>query len=188
MKIEDLGLSQERLRELIVNQAVDDLLSSKTWDEDGNEHDTSSHLARQIDSMVKERIDEKIAELGDKYVLPKVGEAIESIVLQETTQWGEKKGEPVSFIEYLLKRADHYMQEPVNHNGKTKKEDSYSWRSNTTTTRIAYMIDKHLQYSISTAMEKAMKSANESIVGGLEKAIKIQLSQIHQKLKVNVKV
>jgi hypothetical protein len=185
MKIEDLGLSKEQLTDLVVNQAVEGLLYRRTFDEMGDDVEVSTDLSRRIEKMIKERIDSKVEEIGDKHVAPVIGNAIESLVLQKTTSWGEKKGEPLSFIEYLVQRADHYMQEPVNSSGKTKNNDSYNWRANGT--RIEFMIDKHLQYHISVAMEKALKDVNSSIAGGIEKAIKIQLEKVLKSVKLSVK-
>ena len=72
------------------------------------------------------------------------------------------------------------MQEPVNHNGKTKAEDNYNWCKNTT--RICYLVDSHLQYSISVAMDAALKEANSSIAEGLKEAVSIQIDQVRAKL------
>ena len=187
MNIEDLGLSADALRDLIVERAVDRVLCSKGWDEEGDETVIPSDLRRRIDKMVKERIDQKVDELGNTYVVPNITNAVEKLVIQRTNEWGESQGEPVSFIEYLIQRADHYMQEQVNYEGKTKGDsDRYSWKAKGT--RVAYLIDKHLQYSIENAMKKALSEANSSIVGGLRKAIDTQLDDLHRRLKVDEKV
>jgi hypothetical protein len=186
MKIEDLGLSKDKIQQLIIDQAVNELLYSKTFDEHGDGFEVSSDLSNQINKIIKERIDQRIDEIGDQIVLPNVSNAIENIVLQETTSWGEKKGKPMSFTEYLVQRADAYMNEPVSHDGKTKAQSSgYNWKASTT--RLSYMIDSHLQYSISSAMKKILQDANNSLANSLKDAVRIQLDKLVKQITVKVK-
>jgi hypothetical protein len=49
------------------------------------------------------------------------------------------------------------------------------------------MIDKHLHFSIESAMKSAVSNANSAIVGGLEETVKIKLAEIAKSLKVTVK-
>jgi len=183
---ESLGIKPEDIEEKIISRVVENLLGAPYMDEDGYEGVEDSKYMKNLKELVQARIDSKVSEIADKHILPNVDSYIETLTIQKTNQWGEAKGKSVTFIEYLIQQAEQYMVEPVNFKGKTKAEDSYSWSKNTT--RIAYMIDSHLQYSISTAMKKAMETANESIVGGIKSAVGIQLSQIIGKLKVSATV
>jgi hypothetical protein len=54
-------------------------------------------------------------------------------------------------------------------------------------TRITYLVNHHLQYSIETAMKKALANANSSIVQGIEGAVKIALANATAALQVTVK-
>jgi len=177
MKIEDLGLSQEKLTQLVVDQIIDNAYDGESYI---GESSIGAQIEKQLQDKVTASIDETVERIGNEVILPKVTEMIENHIVQQTNEWGEAKGEPKTFVEHLIARADYYMQEPVNHEGKTKKEDNYNWRQNTT--RICYLVDKHLQYSISTAMEAALKEANSSIAEGLKKAVSIQIDQVRAKL------
>src|SRR5690606_18153600 len=131
------------------------------------EFERESDFKRSLDSLVKERIDAKINELAERFILPDVATYIENLTLQETNKWGEKTGEPLTFIEYLTKRAEAYMQEQVNYEGKSKEEaGSYSWHGKQT--RIAYLIHQHLHHSIERAMKDAMKIATSQIAQGIQ--------------------
>lgn len=180
-----LGISREDLINRIVDKAAEDLFTEVNIDEDGDEWRAKSAVAKQLDALIKQRIDERVTALADAHVLPNVTAYIETLTLQETNRWGEKTGQKLTFIEYLAERADAYMREDVNFQGKTKDQDSYNWRKNTT--RIAYMVHEHLQYSIESAMKQALATANSSIVGGLEAAVKTSLGNVLEKLKVEVK-
>lgn len=139
-----------------------------------------------LDSVLKKAIDEAIDGYCKKNILPRVEQQIREVVLIETNKWGEKVGKPLTFTEYLVSRAEHYITEQVDFNGKTRAEDSYNWRG--TQTRIVYLIEKHLHYEIERAMKAALQTANNAIAGGITEAVKIKLGEVVQSLQVNVKV
>ena len=185
--LEQLGISTEELKDRVVDQLVEKLSTYETYDEDGNEHQVASSFRRQLDKEIERRIHEKVEQIGAEHVLPKLTDMLENFCLQKTNEWGEKKGEALSFTEYLVKAAHEYMTEQVDFAGKSKSEDRFgSWRGNTT--RVAYMIDRHLQYSIEVAMQQALKHANESIVEGINKAVQIRLKEIVGGIKATVMV
>lgn len=182
-----LGITEEQLVEKIIDKTVERLLTSVGYDEEGDEFVEDSRLVKNLNDLVKKLIDAKVEQLADTHVKPLIESRLESLVLQQTNSWGEKTGQPVTFIEYLIKRADAYMTEPVNFNGKSRSEgDSYNWRSDTT--RVSYLMDKHLQYSIEVAMKQALANANASIAKGIADAVRISLANVQEKLKVEVKV
>ncbi|MBX3504469.1 MAG: hypothetical protein KF895_03245 [Parvibaculum sp.] len=184
--LESIGLSQEALANRVVEKLVEGLTTSLDYDEEGGEFRGASPFARKLNDMVKARLDALVNEMGEKHVLPRVTEMVENMVLQETNRWGEKVGQPVTFIEYMTQRADAWLREDVDFQGNTK--DASGWSSfRKSGTRVQYMIDQHLQYTVRTAMENAVKNANQSIVGGLKQAVSIALDEVAAKLKVEVK-
>jgi hypothetical protein len=183
MDFKELGFTEKELQERIVDKIVAQMMVAEEYDEDVRDTvQTRSPFQVKLEKLIQKRIDEAVEAMADKYVLPKVAEYIENLSLQETNRWGEKTGKPVTFIEYLVQRAEHYMTEQVDYKGKTKSEDSYSWKG--TQTRVAHMIHEHLQYSISTAMREALANANSQIAKGLQDTVKIKLGQIATSLKV----
>lgn len=187
LTLESLGLDQDKLAEKLVDRLAQNMLTSIGYDADGSDWFGTSPFARKLNDMVKARLDQVVNDLADKHVLPRVEAMVEGLVLQQTNQWGEKVGNPVTFKEYLLQRAEFYMQEPVNSDGKTKAENGgYSWSQRST--RVAYMIDKHLHYSIESAMKDALKALNSSVAKGLADATKAAIAEVTSKLAVNVTV
>ena len=182
--IKDLGISADDIADRVADQMVDRFMNSREFN-DPEDEEVSTAFKERVEERVQERLDAAVDALAAKYVAPDVETFLEDFTIQETNKWGEKKGEAVTFVEYLTGRADAWLREPVDHNGKTKSEDSFGWRSKTT--RIAFMIDKHLQYSISTALKNALDEMNKSVAGGLRKAVEIQLAGILEKIKVDVK-
>lgn len=183
--IATLGLSPEELQDRIIERAVSALLETTEYDEDGDTFSDHSPLAKRLQKSVKETIDAKIAEIAEKHILPNVSSYIENVQLQKTNQWGEAQGKPVTFIEYLAQRAEAYMVEEVSHDGKTKGESGYGgFRAYGT--RIAYMIDRHLQYSIHFAMESALKNANATMANGLAKACEVAIRKAADEFGIDV--
>jgi hypothetical protein len=184
--LESLGFTKEELQNRVVDQLCENILSGKGYDEDGAEYYEDSQFKKKLEERLKEHINATIGAIAEKHVLPNVTAYIENLCLQETNKWGEKTGQKVTFIEYLTQRADAYIREDVNYQGKSKSEgDSYNWSKNTS--RISYLINSHLQYAIEGMTKAALANANKSIVGGIEQAVKIQLEQTLGKLKLDVK-
>lgn len=187
--LESLGITKEELSERIVKRLTDGLLfqEEQTADEDGVlcSYSTESEFAAKLQEMVREKVDAAVTDVASRTVVPQITDIIENFAIQRTNEWGEKKGEPFTFVEYLVKRAEAFMSEPVNSDGKTKEEVSGSWYGSKTT-RIAYMIDKHLHYSIQSAMQDALAAANANIVEGIKKAVEMKLAEIKTSLTVKL--
>jgi len=184
--LEALGITADTLIDRIVDKCVEQLMTDVSFDEDGEEWRSRSRLAKQLDYRIKRQIDETVNALAERHILPNVAAYIENLTLQTTNQWGEKKGQKVTFIEYLTQRAEDYMQEKVNFEGKSKAEaGAYSW--NPSQTRITHLVHQHLHYSIEAAMKDALKVATSSITSGLQETCKVKLAEIAQKLQVTVK-
>jgi hypothetical protein len=185
MNLVDLGFTKEELQKRVVEHIAAQVMEGTFHDEDGEEFSGDSKFAKTLHEHVRKQIDASIAGLAAKYVLPNVQAYIENLTLQTTNQWGEKQGKPVTFIEYLTQRAEAYMQEEVNYEGKTKGQDSYNWRKSQT--RISHLIHQHLHYSIETAMKNALATANSVIVEGLKKTVEIKLGEVAAAMKVELK-
>jgi len=185
INLEELGLTKDDLQDRLIDALCERMLQRHDIDDDGCLID-DSRLREELDKAIKARIDEGIQRLARIHLLPKVDDMVENIVIQKTNDWGEPKGEALTFIEYLIARAEAYMTEKVSRDGKSKNEDSYNFRAHTT--RITYLIDQHLHYSIQTAMKKAMNDANSAIADGLQGAVKLALKQATENLTVTAKI
>jgi hypothetical protein len=181
LDLEALGFTREELQARVVDRCCSQVLSGITYDEEGEEIDTDSAFAQKLNEKIREHIDSAVTTMCDRHVLPLITGHIEGLVLQETNKWGEKVGAPVTFIEYLVKRAENYMTEKVTYDGKPP--DGYS---KATQTRITQMIDHHLHYHIATAMQQALTTANSAIVEGIQETVRLKLSEFAAALKVTV--
>ena len=175
-ELSDIGLTPDD----VLNRLVERMCETYSSGDD----EFKDQFESQVQKVVKDTINSRIDAAMQTHIVPRVTEMVDGICLTETNRWGEAKGNPVTFVEYLTGRVDAYIREEVNYKGKAQNEDSYNWSKSTT--RIAYMINEHLQYHISQAMTKALGDATSSIRKGLEGAVKVALDQV--KIIVNTEV
>ncbi len=178
ISLELLGLTKEELQERVINTICSHLLDANEEEDGGIYPEWRESLRR----LMVEKIDEKVVEIANREVPSKIEELIESITLQRTNEWGERAGQRVTFIEYLVHRAEEYLREKVTYEGK--KPDNYH---RPTQERIAYLIDRHLHLSIETAMKNALMITNSAIAEGIAETVKMKLEEILKTLKVDVK-
>lgn len=184
--IESLGFTKEELQERVIERIVDSVMTSHSYDPDADrEFKIESQFVRELQKRITQQINDSINALAEKHVLPNVASYVENLTLQQTNSWGEKQGSPVTFIEYLTKRAEAYMQEKVNYEGKSKEENgAYSWSG--TQTRITHLVEKHLHYSIESAMKDALKVATSEVAKGIHETARLKLNEIAAGMKVSV--
>lgn len=192
MTLEELGLSQQEIQQRVIDRVAEKLLEKIGIDRDeetGSEDEITipTSLQTKLETRCKEAVDAAIKDIGDKHILPRVSELIESSVLQKTNEWGQKSGSAKTFTEYLVERAQAWIQDEVDYEGKTKEQSS-SCSFKKSGTRVGYMVEKHLQYSIERAMKDALQTANSAIAGGIENAVKIKLQEVLNGIKTTVTV
>jgi len=188
--VESLGLSTQELSDRLVERMAALLLEQ--WKEDPDafdDGDGKTPFRKRLEKRVLARIDAAIEEIAGRHVLPNVAAYVETLTMQETNRWGEKTGKAMTFVEYLVERAEHYLTEKVNYDGKSQDEARYSGSGfSATQTRVAHLIHQHLQYSISTAIGQALKDVNSKIVLGLQETVKLKLAEALAGLKVKAEI
>lgn len=179
MTIEELaalGITKDDILNKLVDQISDRLV--------GSEDEYAREFEKRLQDAAKNQINACFSAAMEKHVIPKVKEMTENICFQATTSWGEKKGAPLSFVEYLVQRADAFIREEVDYRGNPKGSDSYNWSAKST--RIAHMIHEHLDHHIQEAMKKAVGSAHVSIANGINDAVRMAINNL--KVTVNTEV
>ncbi|GAB1345058.1 hypothetical protein [Gemmatimonas sp.] len=192
ISLQDLGLSTDELIDRVVAAAAKQLLHHTVTTMDGDDDDEGSYqvatpLKKKLDAEIQERITAAVSALLAEHIEPLVTHKLDTLLLIPTNQWGEKKGEALTFVEYATARAEAYLTEAVNLDGKSRSENGgYSWSPSTT--RVVYLANQHLKYAIEGAMKHALADANKHIAGGIEAAVRQSLAEVQQKLRVEVKV
>jgi hypothetical protein len=129
-------------------------------------------------------VDARVQKIADEHIAPRVATLIDSTVLQETTKWGERKGEPLTFCEYLVARAQSYMMDEVNWDGVTKAEGGYAWQKHST--RLTTMVHRHLHARIEEAVKGGVAVVNATLADGINAAVKVAIEQVTAGIKVAI--
>lgn len=183
--LEALGINKDDLFERIVEQAVGSLLSASGYDPDSDQEVRyESRFKREIEKRIQKAVDDKIAALAEVHLIPRVGELIESTNMQKTNGYGEPKGAPMTFIEYIASRAEAYMTEDVDFNGKTRSEDSYNWKS--AGQRLQVLMRSYIRDTLERHAKEAVKGVNQVLVAGVEKAAKDAIASAAAAVKISV--
>lgn len=186
--LESLGINPAELGDRIVDQAVDALLNSTGFNPE-TEEETSyeSKFQREIQKRIQQAVDAKIAALAEVHLIPRVGEMIESANMMRTNQYGEPKGEPLTFKEYIAMRAEAYMSEPVNYNGQSKSEsnDSYNWRVDGP--RLTVLMRSYIRETLEKHAKAAVTDVNKVIATNIGKAAQEAITAAAAAIKVEVK-
>ena len=183
--LESLGFTKEELQSKVIEKLCDQVMHGLRFDEEGDFYEDTT-FAKRLYAATRKHIDDSIDTLAEKHILPNVEAHIENTVLSATNRWGEATGQKMTFKEYLVARAEKWMNEEVDHHGKPKdKHSSYSWKGKQP--RIAHMIHAHLYDKIETAMRSALQIANNAIIGGIQATVKRKLEEIAQNLQATIK-
>lgn len=184
--LQALGISIEELGNRIVDQAVETLLNTSGFNPETEEETRyESKFKREIEKRLQTAVDAKISALAAEHIVPRVGEMIEQANLRKTNNYGEPKGEPMSFVEYIASRAEAYMAEDVDINGKSKTDgDSYNWRS--CGPRLTVLMKSYIRDTLETHARKALVDVNSVIVKNFEKAARDAITSAGSSIKIAV--
>lgn len=191
--LEALGISAEALGDRIVDQAVETLLSATGFDPDTEQESRyETRFKKEIEARIKKAVDEKIAALADVHLVPKVGELIDTADLRKTNQYGEAKSPSMTFKEYLAHRAETYMTEDVDYNGKSRadlaarNESEYNWRASGP--RLTVLMKMYIKEAMEKAAKEAVTDVNKVIAKNVEKAARDAIASAASALKVAISI
>lgn len=182
-----INLSEAELQERVVRECVRSLFYTEGIDDESRTVERQSGFRRAMADAVREAINRKVDEIAEEHIGPMIGMMVEEISLQETNRWGEviKGTKALTFKEYLVQRAEAYMRELVDYEGKPVQErDRHARRG--VQARVAHMIESYFHHQIEQAMRTALENANASIVNGIQETVKLKLEEIAKKLKCSV--
>lgn len=177
MDLADLGLTPTELQDRVVDRLAERILEGQSEDDDGHRYPTETQFQRKLKEKMTKHIDDAVSSFADRVTAPVIGKLVETIELQESSRWGDKVGKPSSFREYIVARAELYLTQKVDKDGKGYGESYYS-SSDANQTRAAYLVTKHLDASIQSAMKSALSDANSKIATTIADVVKERLSQI----------
>lgn len=187
----------EFTREEILGHVAKKMIESMNFhgsDDDGEPfnvewaQNVQAQMRAMINSRVEKGIAAAVAKLAEEVVDPKLEEMIRGALIQRTNYYGEKRGEAMSFTEYLVTLAQESVDAEVDMNGKTKEQSDrpYDWRKSGT--RLSHAIDRYMMSYLDAAMKTIVASANETFVDGMTKSIQHSLTDLASRVKVRATV
>lgn len=181
--LEQIGITKEELQQRVVEHVAKELLSGDV-DYDGDY--VRSEIQRGVENLIRDEVATAADAIASECIAPVAKKMIEDATLQKTSSWGEQKGEPITFKEYIIQRAEKWLTEKVDYDGKSKSErrDSYGWSGNNT--RIAHLVDNHIKYTIQTTLERGLADVKSSLAKGLTDAVRLQMDTLSKAFKVQV--
>ena len=147
----------------------------------------TGYFRNQLEERVLEKVNEAIDNIAAQHVMPNMETFIEQFCLKATNEWGDAKGDSLTFTEYLVERATVWVTENVNRAGESRTHygrERSGWSP--ATTRIAHMIDSHLKNHIDKAMAGALGDFHSTLCEGLTEAVRISLTNVLERVKVDV--
>jgi len=184
--LELLGISKEILISKVVDNCVEALLYGNDFDEDGTETRYVSKFKLEIEKKIQKIVDDKITEIANVYIVPKIGEMVESANLQITNGFGEPIGPRKTFIEYIADRASNYMSEKVNCNGISKAESDrpYDWRESGP--RITVLMQMYIKEVLEQTARNSMKDVNSIMVKAIRQSAIDAVSAVAKDFKISI--
>lgn len=172
--LQALGMDPATIRDQVIDAIVARVMG------DGEYY--KSELAKQV----QKQVDAHAAAYFKKVIGPITKEMVEKVDFPETNRYGEPKGARLTLREHLAKRAETYLSEPVDSNGKAAWErgSSYDMKH----TRLVHLVRDHFRYTMQGLVEKLMTEANRQLAGGIEGSVKLTLESILKNFKVTTKV
>jgi len=116
--------------------------------------------------------------------VPTISKTIDEFVIKKTNEYGEMKGEPVTFTEYLVSQANQWLQAEVDHSGNPVQGHRYN---TTYQTRLTHCVHEYLYGTIAGAMKDAVNGIGSKIGDAIRETTKIQLSKIAEAVNVTIK-
>lgn len=180
---EALGITPDQIADKVARKIADNLMVRKSIfaDEDGEpaEREMSTEFGNRISAAVSVVVEEGVRAAAEKIVGERLVENLTALRFPQTNSYGEPKRESLTLLEFVAQRVDTYLVERVDSQGRTGSS-AYGDKSQT---RVVWLIDQHLSYTIKTHMEAALADANSRIAGGILDATKVALGDVLSRLK-----
>lgn len=181
----NIELDPAAFREAVTEKAArivaNDILGRKTFvDDEGEEYvEGVGKIMPDLERRVLALVNEAVTKHCDDTMRPIVASKIDTLTIQDTNRYGEAKGKKaLTFTEYLVARANEYLSQEVDYNGAAKGGNGtdYNWRAHST--RLVWMISKHIGLSIESPIKAAVAEINKAVAPAIADTVKIKIAEV----------
>lgn len=179
--LEALGIDRATIEQRAVDEVVERILHGEAGG------DTPPRLASAVNAKIEAAIAQRVDKVAVEQIEPRIAAMIDNWVFRPTSKYGEPKGEPKTLAEFIEERAQGWLLDEVNYEGKSRNEDRFSssW-SRSGVTRGAYLIEKHIKHKIEAALKPAVDAAHGMVIEAINATIRNQLAEVSEKLKAEL--
>lgn len=171
-----LGVTPEKLIEAAVDRLLDRRLG-------GEYADVEDAIRQQTQEIAIKQLNEKVEAYLSEHMRPVIDRAVEMLSVPNTNRYGEPKGEPMPFIEYVTKCANEHLTEMVGEDGRKEQ-----YGSNFKQTRLMWYFNKYLGHSVNTAINAAVGKSLEALGDSIAKLVKEKTEAMVAVSRVEVRV
>lgn len=129
------------------------------------------HDDDDVATMVQERFVKIVEEKCLAVVDPIIKKGIGELIVAKTNEYGEKKGEPKTLTEFIIGFAEGYLMAEVDFEGDNPRYSSSAQ------TRLCYLVNKELRFTIEKAVSDAVLKVNKMIAPAIAKTVEIQIAK-----------
>lgn len=185
---EHLGITPDDIADRVAGKIASTMLAKVVPDYDDEtgaafDTDKPTAFAEMVRKRVARKVEQAVDAIADKRIGENIAGRLEEIRFPQTNGYGEKKGEPLTLLEFIDRRVNTYLTERVDYQGRT----GYS-ASQVDRTRVVWMLEQFLAERMKEHFSKALANANQQIVDGIAQTMKDKLAEVAAKLSVQVKV
>lgn len=185
---EQLGITPDDIADRVATKIAERMLAEVVPDyDDETGEQVASERETRFSQLVRKRVESKVGAAVDAVTQKVIGNCIEQrleeMKFPQTNNYGEHKGEPLTIMEFIERRANTYLTERVDWQGRS----GYG-ANGTDRTRVTWMLENFLAERMKEGFENALKTANQQIVDGIAQTMKDKLAEVASKLKCEVKV
>lgn len=176
--LEALGFSREEIQNKIVDAAVEDLLSGVSVDDEGNAHRMASRLRESFNTELTQRIADTVSNLVSTLVTP---EYIRATTFPRYSKYGEKKGDPLTFKEFVEQCVSKILDAKVDDSGKILEPGSYGYDRGKHF--MSGLVEKAVERELREAIQKGLINIQQEVTNALKAAATEIITKITASIK-----
>jgi hypothetical protein len=170
--LKDLGITRKDVLDKLVDRLQEAFMP---MDADGD----GSGFEAELHKEMTQRIEEGVRKALCDFTAPAIAEYCRKFVLNPTSEWGEKKGDSLTFVDYLVKSGRDFLEQPVDPWGKPAN----TYGSDKKKTRLAFLATEALSDEIRKAAESYLKNQREILNKAMADALMAKAGEIVRVLK-----
>lgn len=173
LTLEQIGLTQEELQQRVIEAIASQLLEENLEDEDGDTYSRKTSLHTKLREAIIARVDEKVGLLATMTTASQLPQYLNDLVFTRTNGYGEAKEPGEKLRAHIDRLVGEYLSVQVTSDGNTAR-----YRDDKTTSRLEWILGKHVRGLVKEAIDTYLKHAGDIIAGDLREAVTSAIAKL----------